>query len=161
MKKLRMRLFILVLMEFIFMNISMAAGISSDLQKVIDKAKGSDKKIPIILVVKTPAVSLSDDHHPKERSELILKKQQIARESQSGVLKFLADKKNIVKVDSIRSFWINNSISMNATADLILGLAKRTDVEEITTEKTVEIQQKKIEKKIEEDRSKIKKDNAQ
>lgn len=65
------------------------------------------------------------------RSKTVLSElQQLARETQSDLLQFIS-KKDKEEVKDIRSFWIINMVSLEATPEIIFSLAARADIENI------------------------------
>ncbi|MBI1824603.1 MAG: protease inhibitor I9 family protein [Nitrospirae bacterium] len=125
------------------------------LKELVKKTKEKDKKIPIIITFKSDPIRTHGFGQRLNRQEIENELKKQANDSQSVVLKYLKGKEQAKRVENIHSSWLNNSISVKATKDVIQELGKREDLDEIVLDRPVEIQQKKH-KKVKMDQNKSK-----
>ncbi|MBI1824602.1 MAG: hypothetical protein HYR80_10885 [Nitrospirae bacterium] len=112
--------------------------LSKDLQNEIN-LKPSGQKIPVILIFDTAKTSpyLSRDEMNRNLKEH-------ARVSQKETLGLLIQKKKKGEAESVRSYWIDNSISLKATPALIRELAQKKEIVSIVRDQPASLSKKEV-----------------
>jgi subtilisin family serine protease len=119
---------------FLWPCFALAGRLTPDLQERMGRA-GPDERIRIIVRLgreaDISAFSKSD------REGMVRHLRAFAAESQSGILAVLPGYGD--KVARIRPFWIYNGIALEATKEVVLDLAKRSDVGYIEEDRVVKL----------------------
>ena len=127
---------VLILAVLLLMPCLVRAGyLTPDLQAKLDQASPNDRLKVIVLMAEEADISV----FPQGQREVMVQHlKDFASRSQRDLLATLPRYGN--KVSQIKPFWIYNGIAMEATKEVVLDLAKRSDVNCIEEDKVIRLE---------------------
>ena len=141
------KLYTLFFFLFCFCLISFSQGnnvIEPELQQLIDC--GSKEKLAVIIVMRSQAEpatlkAKAAAHRDRtvKRSAVVGELKAHSNRTQTSLLSFLQAEEEKGNVANISSLWISNSITCNATSDVIYALSRRFDVAFVGMDKEVQM----------------------
>lgn len=144
----RMRTFVLMLalltFTFSLSAIELHKG-TKELNEALEKNAESQKKLPVIIVMKDQVDSNKlyesvKSLPKKERREVTMSTlMEHSQSSQRGIKKFLTQLKNENEVERLRFLWISNVIGLNASVSSLKQLDLRDDVARIEYDPEVKV----------------------
>jgi len=106
-------------------SISFGGNLAPELQAILDTLSPSMKTPVTTHLTEQGDLSIFPEGTPREEKIVYLKS--IAEKTQAPILTYLNSEGN--NVENIKSFWLTNCIAFSATADVIITIAQREDID--------------------------------